>query len=160
MLLTIRPFKVGDAVEIGGHWVAVDKIGIVVTNVHTFDNLAMTMPNSKIWGNFITNASQNSTRRLTMEVRLSYDNDMDKAMRIVQEVLENEELVLSEPKPLVAILRLDENSVIMRVRPWAKTSDYWTMVYNVTKRIKERFGEEGLNMPFPQRDLHFFQENN
>jgi small conductance mechanosensitive channel len=159
MILTIRPFKVGDAVEIGGNWVAIDKIGIVVTSVHTFDNLAMTMPNSKIWGNFITNASQNSTRRLTMEVRLSYDDDIDKAMQVVADVLENEELVLSEPKPLVAILRLDENSVIMRARPWAKTSDFWTMNYNVQKRIKERFDEEGLKMPYPQRDVHFLQKN-
>jgi small conductance mechanosensitive channel len=159
MLLTIRPFKVGDAVYISGSWVGVDKIGIVVTNVHTFDNLAMTIPNSKIWGNPITNVSTNNTRRLTMEIRLSYNNDMDKAMRVVQEVLEAEELVLKEPEPLVAILRLDENSVIIRARPWAKTSDYWTMNYNVNKRIKERFDEEGLNMPYPQRDVHFLQEN-
>jgi small conductance mechanosensitive channel len=159
MLLTIRPFKVGDAVNFGGDWVSVDEIGIVITNVHTFDNLAMSVPNSRIWGNPITNVSQNDTRRLTMEVRLSYDNDMDKAMRVVREVLEAEELVLAEPEPLVAILKLTENSVIMRVRPWAKTSDYWQMNYNITKRIKERFDEEGLNMPYPQRDVHFLPEN-
>jgi small conductance mechanosensitive channel len=159
MILAMRPFKVGDAVNFGGDWVSVDEIGIVITNVHTFDNLAMTVPNSKIWGNAITNVSQNDTRRLTMEIRLSYDNDMDKAIRVVQDVLEAEELVLPEPEPLVAILRLTENSVIMRVRPWAKTSDFWQMNYNITKRIKERFDEEGLNMPYPQHDVHLFPEN-
>jgi|SRR5699024_70403 len=159
MILTVRPFKVGDAVNFGEDWVAVDDIGIIVTNVHTFDNLAKSVPNSKIWGNAITNISKNDTRRLSMEIRLSYDNNMDKAMNVVRGVLEDEELVLEKPEPLVAVLRLEEDCVVLRARPWAKTSDYWTMNYNVTKRIKERFDEEGLTMPYPQHDVHFFQEN-
>lgn len=159
MLLILRPFNVGDAVDIGSTSGVVDEIGLFVTQMHTFDNIAITMPNSKVWGTEIKNYSRNDTRRVDMEFGIAYDDDMDKAMEIVQEVLAADERVLDEPEPLIAVSNLGDSAVGIRVRPWTQTSNVWPLRYALTKRIKERFDEEDISFPFPQRDVHLFQEN-
>jgi len=159
MILVMRPFKVNEAVNINGTSGVVDDIGLVVTKMHTFDNLAMSVPNSEIWGNVITNFNTNDTRRVDMEFGFGYDDDMDQAMRIVNEILDADERVLAEPEPLIVISELGDSSVTIRVRPWVDRGDYWPLKYDVTKRIKERFDEEGLNIPYPQHDVHLFKEN-
>src|SRR5699024_4853007 len=103
MLLVLRPFNVGDAVDIGGTLGVVDEIGLFVTHMHSFDNIAIVMPNSNIWGQKIENYSKNPTRRAVFELRIDYNDDMDKAMGIIKEVLAGDERVLTEPEPLVAI---------------------------------------------------------
>lgn len=158
MLLVLRPFNVGDAVDIGSTSGVVDEIGLFVTEMHTFDNVAITMPNSRVWGTEIKNYSANNTRRVDMEFGISYDDDMDKAMKVVREVLDADERVLAEPEPLVAISSLGDNSVAVRVRPWTETANVWPLRYDITKRIKERFDEEGLSFPYPQHDVHLHQE--
>jgi len=159
MLLVLRPFSVGDIVDIGNTSGVVDEIGLFVTEMHTFDNIAITMPNSKIWGNEIKNYTQNDKRRVDMEFGIAYDDDMDKAMNIVKEVLAADERVLEEPEPLVAIGNLGDSAVVIRVRPWTQTANVWPLRYDITKRIKERFDEEDVSFPFPQRDVHLFREN-
>lgn len=159
MLLLLRPFNVGDTVDIGSTSGVVDEIGLFVTEMHTFDNVAITMPNSKVWGNEIKNYSQNDIRRVDMEFGISYDDDMNKAMRIVNEVLSADERVLSEPEPLVAINNLGDNAVSVLVRPWTNRDNYWPLFYDITQRIKERFDDEGISFPFPQHDVHLFREN-
>lgn len=159
MLLVLRPFNVGDTVDIGSTSGVVDEIGLFVTEMHTFDNVAITMPNSKVWGNEIKNYTQNNTRRVDMEFGIGYDDDMDKAMRIVKEVLGADDRVLAEPEPLVAISSLGDNAVSVRVRPWTATENVWPLRYAITKRIKERFDEEDISFPYPQRDVHVFQES-
>lgn len=160
MLLVLRPFNVGDTVDIGNTSGIVDEIGLFVTEMHTFDNVAITMPNSRVWGNEIKNYSQNDTRRVDMEFGIAYDDDMDKAMRIVKEVLDADDRVLAEPEPLLAVSNLGDSAVSIRVRPWTETPNVWPLRYDLTKRIKERFDEEDISFPFPQRDVHVFQENN
>lgn len=159
MLLVLRPFNVGDTVDIGSTSGVVDEIGLFVTEMHTFDNVAITMPNSKVWGTEIKNYSQNNTRRVDMEFGIAYDDDMDKAMAVVKEVLEADERVLAEPEPLIAVSNLGDSAIGIRVRPWTETSNVWPLRYALTKRIKERFDEEDISFPFPQRDVHLFQEN-
>lgn len=157
MLLIIRPFKIGDAVNIGGTLGVVDEIGLVTTEMHTFDNIAIVMPNSRVWGNEIQNLSHNPTRRVDMEFGISYGDNMDKAIKIIHEILDADERILKEPAPLVAISELGDSSVSIRVRPWTETSNVWPLRYDLTKRVKERFDEEGVSIPFPQRDVHLFQ---
>lgn len=159
MLLILRPFNVGDTVDIGSTSGVVDEIGLFVTEMHTFDNIAITMPNSKVWGTEIRNYSRNDKRRVDMEFGIAYDDDMDKAMRIVKEVLNADERVLDEPEPLVAVSNLGDSAVGIRVRPWTATENVWPLRYDLTKRIKERFDEEDVTFPFPQRDVHLFQDN-
>lgn len=159
MLLVLRPFNVGDAVDIGSTSGVVDEIGLFVTEMHTFDNVAITMPNSKVWGTEIKNYSQNDTRRVDMEIGIGYDDDMDQAMSVINEVLTADERVLEEPEPLIAIGGLGDSAVVIRVRPWTETPNVWPLRYDLTKRIKERFDEEGISFPYPQQDVHLFQEN-
>lgn len=159
MLLVLRPFNVGDAVDIGGTAGVVDEIGLFVTHMHSFDNIAIIMPNSNVWGQKIENFSRNPTRRMDMEVGIDYSDDMDKAMGVINGILENDSRALTEPEPLIAINTLGDNAVVIVVRAWAKSEDFWSFRFDFTKRIKERFDEEGITFPFPQRDLHVYHEN-
>jgi len=159
MLLVLRPFNVGDAVDIGGTTGVVDEIGLFVTEMHTFNNIAITMPNSKIWGGKIENYTRNNTRRVDLEIGIAYDDDIDKAMGIIREELEAEQMVLPEPEPLVAVGSLGDSAVILYVRPWASTENVWPLRFALTKKIKERFDSEDITFPFPQRDVHLIREN-
>lgn len=159
MLLILRPFKVGDAVTIGGTTGVVDSISLFTTEMHTFDNIGISMPNSQVWGNEIQNLNQFDTRRVDMEFGISYDDDMDKAIHIIQEILDADERVLDEPEPLLAIGNLGDSSVVIRVRPWTKTPDVWPLRYDIIKKVKEEFDKNDVTFPFPQRDVHMFNEN-
>jgi small conductance mechanosensitive channel len=159
MILVMRPFKVGDAVDIAGTSGVVQEIGIVVTKLNTFDNIAMTLPNSNVWGNNIKNMTENDIRRLDMVIGFGYGDDMDEAMRVVKEVLAEDDRILEEPAPLVAISELGGSSVDMNVRPWTKKEDYWSLKYDLTKRIKERFDEEGINFPYPSQDVYLYNQD-
>lgn len=158
MLLLLRPFNVGDAVEIAGTSGVVDEIGLFVTDMHTFDNIAVTMPNSEIWGTEIKNYTRNPTRRVDFEFGIAYDDDINKAMRVINEVLDSDERVLDEPEPLIAVNNLGDNAVGILARPWTRTENVWPLRFDITKRIKERFDEEDISFPFPQRDVHLFRE--
>jgi len=159
MILIMRPFKIGDTVEVAGTSGVVDEIGLVLTSLHTFDNVAMYIPNSDIWGTKIMNYTTNDVRRVDMVFGFGYDDDMDKAMRIAREVLDADDRVLQDPEPQIAVSELADSSVNIIVRPWTTKEDYWALKFDVTKRIKERYDEAGLNIPYPQRDVHLFQQN-
>ncbi len=158
MLLILRPFKIGDAVSIGGTMGIVDEIGLFTTDLHSFDNIGISMPNSKVWGTEIQNLSRFDTRRVDMEIGISYGDNMDKAIDLIKEVLAEDERILNEPEPLVAVSNLGNSSVDIRVRPWTESKNVWPLRYALTKRIKEKFDENGVSIPFPQRDVHLFQE--
>ncbi len=158
MLLMLRPFNVGDAVDIGGTTGVVDEIGLFVTEMHTFDNIAITMPNSKVWGGKIENFTHNNTRRVDMEIGISYSDDIDKAMKVIKEILDSDERVLSEPESLIAVGSLGDNAVVLRVRPWTATENVWPLRYDLTKTIKQRFDEEDISFPFPQRDVYLYKQ--
>lgn len=158
MLIVLRPFHVGDAVDVGGITGVVDEIGLFTTDMHTFDNVAVTMPNSNVWGTVIKNFTRNNTRRVDMQFGIGYNDDIDKAIKIVKEILDIDERILAEPETLIAVNTLGDNAVNIIVRPWAATDDVWPVNYDVTKKVKERFDEEGISFPFPQRDIHVYRE--
>ena len=157
MLLILRPLKVGDVVDVGGTFGVVDEIGLFITDLHTFDNIAITMPNSKIWGNIIKNYSVNENRRCDMSFGIGYDDDIDKAMRIIKEEIDKDDRTLEEPEPVLAVSELADSSVNIIARPWTHRDNFFMTKLDLTKRIKERFDEEGVNIPYPQRDVHLFQ---
>jgi small conductance mechanosensitive channel len=158
MLLILRPFKVGDAVEIGGTSGVVDQIGLFTTELHTFDNIGVSMPNSNVWGSEIKNMSRFEKRRVDMVFGIGYGDDMDKAMEIIKKVLDEDERVLKEPEPMIAVSNLGDSSVDFNVRPWTENSNVWPLRFAITKRIKEEFDKNGISIPFPQRDVHVFNE--
>jgi len=158
MLLTLRPFGVGDAVKIGGTSGVVDGIGLFTTEMHSFDNVGISIPNSKVWGSEIQNMNRFDTRRVDMQFGIGYDDDMDKAMAVIKEILDADERVLEDPAPMLAVSELGDNAVGIIARPWAKAGDVWPLRFDTIKKVKERFDEEEISFPYPQRDVHMFQE--
>lgn len=160
MLLIFRPFNIGDFVSVGGVSAIVDEIGIFLTKFHTPDNINVYLPNSKIWGNEIQNFSQNDIRRIDMVFGIGYEDNMDRAMSIIKDVFDNDERVLKDPAPLIAVSDLGDSSVNILARPWAAKADFFQTKLDLTKKVKERFDDENINIPYPQRDIHLYQTGN
>lgn len=154
MLLAFRPFRVGDAIDFGNSVVTVDEIGLFVSRMHTPDNVAMVVPNSKIWGNVILNFAQNDTRRLDMVFSISYGDNIEAALRIIQEAIAAEPRFLKDPAPLVAVGELGESSVNLWVRPWVNRTDFMPAKLDFIRKVKEQFDARGITIPFPQREVH------
>ncbi len=156
MILLFRPFDVGDVVDAGGVSGSVEAVNLVATSIKTFDNKTMVVPNNKIWGDVITNASSNDERRVDMEFGIGYDDDVDKALAILDEIVNAHPDVLPEPAPTIRMNALADSSVNFIVRPWAKTGDYWGVYWDITREVKKRFDAADIGIPFPQRDVHLY----
>lgn len=159
VILIMRPFKVGDSIDCGSANGVVDEIGVISTQMHTFDNLAMTVPNSEIWGNVITNYATNDKRRVDMTIGFGYDDDIDAAYKTIKEVLAEDDRILDDPAPQIAISELGGSSVNMIVRPWTKKENYWPLKFDLTERLKKRFDEAGINFPYPSHDVYLHNQN-
>jgi small conductance mechanosensitive channel len=157
MILIYRPYDVGDLVEIGGTFGAVDAMTIVSTTLMTLDNQKVVVPNNMIWGDKITNATGSDKRRVDMVFGIGYSDDIAKAQKILEEILLKHEAILKDPEPIVKVHELSDSSVNFVVRPWVKTENYWDVHWDVTRAVKERFDAEGVSIPFPQRDVHMHQ---
>lgn len=154
MILVNRPFDVGDAISAGGVVGKVEAMNLVSTSILTFDNQVMLVPNNEIWNGVITNITGRDTRRVDMTFGISYSDDIAKAVGILEEMLSAHPKVLPEPAPVVRVGELADNSVNLIARPWAKTSEYWDVYWDMMRDVKLRFDREGINIPFPQRDIH------
>ncbi|MCP3919725.1 MAG: mechanosensitive ion channel [bacterium] len=154
MLLLYRPYDIGDVVSAGGVTGSVKSMTLVSTTFGTPDNQVVVVPNSKIWGDVITNVTASETRRVDLTIGISYDDDIDQAEAVIQRIIEAHELVHDDPEPLVKLHNLGESSVDFVVRVWCETDDYWEVYWDLTKSIKQTFDAEGLSMPYPQRDVH------
>ena len=157
MIAITKPFKVGDFVDITGITGTISSVGISITTLITLDNKKVIIPNSKVWGQPIINYTALKTRMIDLNIGISYNDNIGKAINIAMVVLENNTKVLKDPAPLVATDKLADSSVNLVIRPWVKTDDYWPVKRELTQKIKEAFDKEGINIPFPQRDIHLFQ---
>ena len=157
MLLVLRPFKVGDFIEVAGKEGSVCEIGIFSTELDTGANIRIIVPNSAIYGSVISNYSHNPTRRNDMLIGISYDDDIGKAIEIVKGVLSEDERVLTDPAPLVAVKELGDSSVNLVVRPWCKREHSWALRLDLNRRIKERLEAGGCSLPYPQQDVHLIR---
>ncbi|MGD8255075.1 MAG: mechanosensitive ion channel family protein [Syntrophobacterales bacterium] len=157
MILVYRPYDVGDLVDIGGTFGKVEAMTIVSTTLRKLDNQKVIVPNNKIWGDIITNATGTSKRRVDMVFGIGYSDDIAKAQKILEEILANHEAILKDPEPVVRVHELGDSSVNFVVRPWVETENYWDVYWDVTRSVKERFDAEGVSIPFPQRDVHMHQ---
>lgn len=156
LMIIFRPFKVGDFIEGAGVAGTVEKIQIFTTQLKTPDNKTIIIPNAKLSGDNIVNFSAKGTRRVDMVFGIGYGDDMDKARKIITDVIDNDPRVLKDPPPKIAVLALGDSSVDFAVRPWVKVSDYWDLWFDVTETIKKRFDADGVSIPFPQRDVHVY----
>jgi small conductance mechanosensitive channel len=157
MLLTFRPFHVGDFVDAGGTAGTVKEIGVFTTTLATPDNVKIIVPNSEIAGATIKNFTANPTRRVDLVVGVGYDDDLNVARDTILGVLRSNEKVLEDPAPVVAVDNMGASSMDFVVRPWVKSEDYWTAKWELTKALKEELEAAGCTIPYPQRDVHLFQ---
>jgi small conductance mechanosensitive channel len=154
MILLYRPFEIGDFVNVAGVTGTVDAMTMVSTTLKTPDNQTVVVPNSQIWGSVITNVTGSDTRRVDLTFGIGYEDNIEDARGILERIASEHPLVLAEPKPVVQLHELADSSVNFVVRPWTNTADYWTVYWDLTRTVKERFDAEGISIPFPQRDVH------
>jgi small conductance mechanosensitive channel len=158
LIILFRPFRIGDFVEAGGTAGIIEEIGVLFTQMKSPDNKKIIVPNSQIMGGTITNITANPIRRIDLEIGVAYTDDIDKAKEIIMDELVKNPGVLQDPAPVVELWSLGDSSVNFIVRPWANASDWFRTRCDLLPAIKKRIEAEGLSIPFPQRDVHLFQE--
>lgn len=159
MLIVFRPFKAADYVEAAGVSGSVEEVSIFTTTLLTPDKKRVIVPNAQITSSPITNYSAEETRRIDFVFGIGYGDDIRKAKEVMTDVINSDERILGDPAPTIAVLELADSSVNFAVRPWVKTADYWPVYFDITEKMKLRLDAEGISIPFPQRDVHLFQQN-
>jgi len=159
LIVVFRPYRVGDFVEAAGISGVVEQVQILTTILKTGDNKRIVVPNGQIMGSIITNYSANETRRIDMIVGVSYDDDLDKVRAQIEELVAADERIMQDPACTIAVSELADSSVNFVVRPWVRTADYWGVKFDLTEAIKKRFDQQGISIPFPQRDVHIYKED-
>lgn len=150
MLLVLRPFKVGDYIEVANHAGTVREIGLFATILVSFDGIWRQLPNGTVWGNPVINYSREPSRMINLTLGIDYDDDAEAAMEIVREVIAAEPRIQAEPAPVVAVGELGASSVDLIVRGWASREDFWATKWDLQKALKARLGAAGITIPFPQ----------
>jgi small conductance mechanosensitive channel len=154
MIMIYRPFDEGDYVDVGGVAGTVKAVSIVATTVVTPDNQVIVIPNKNVWGNIITNVTASDTRRVDLVFGISYDDSIPDAIRVLEETVGAHPLVMKDPEPTIRVNELADSSVNLICRPWVKTSDYWSVYWDLMHQVKERFDDVGISIPYPQQDVH------
>lgn len=154
MILIYRPYDVDDHVIAGGVEGIVKRMNMVSTTIATFDNQRLVIPNSKIWGDVITNLTANRTRRVSIPVSVAFGEDLDRVEQVLREEMAAQEGVLAKPPPNVFVDNMGASEVVMMVHAWVRTSDYWTVLRSLNKRLKQRLDEEDMEIPYPQQDIY------
>lgn len=154
LLVSFRPCRVGDYVEAGGCSGTIKNISLFSTTLATPDNKVVVIPNANIMSGPITNYSTMPQRRVDLVIGISYDSDIRQAKQELENLLKADDRVLDDPAYTVAVHALADSSVNLAVRPWVNSADYWPVYFDLTEKIKLRFDEVGIGIPFPQVDMH------
>jgi small conductance mechanosensitive channel len=154
LIIMLKPYLVDDLVEIGGERGVVTKVGFFHTQMRTADNKVLLVPNSDVMDGNILNYSEMDWIRVDMTFGIGYGDDLLNAKSILQEIVAADERITDDPPPIIAVEELGDNSVNLAVRPYTKLDDMLQVRFDVTEQVKLRFDEEGISMPFPQRDVH------
>ncbi len=154
MLLWLRPFRVGDYVDTGSVAGTVKDLGLFATEMQSWDGIYLFVPNSELWNKKIINYSRLPTRLNDLAYGVAYDDDLDKGLETLMATATADKRVLSDPAPVVFVDQLGDSAVVLRLRVWSLTSDYWDLRRALTKSGKAALETAGLSIPFPQRDLH------
>jgi small conductance mechanosensitive channel len=157
IILIFKPFKVGDLIDAQGHLGIVSAIQIFNTLLKTPDNKTIVIPNGGLANSSLTNYSTEATRRVDWKFGIAYGDDVDKAKAVIKRLCNEDSRILKEPELLVAVSELGDNAINFAVRAWVNTPDYWDVFFDLNENICKTFGKEGLNIPFPQMDIHLHQ---
>lgn len=152
MLLFLRPFKVGDWMETGTVSGTVNEIGLFSSVINTFDNIYISVPNSSIWGSIIINHSKYNTRRMDLDIGISYETNLDYAEKTLM-ALVNDERVLTEPAPQFLVVAYADSAITVRLRLYANVDTYFPLYWDMMRKIKPALDDAGIGIPYPQRDI-------
>lgn len=158
MIILFRPYRVGDVISAAGQVGKVDEIQTFNTVLLTADNRVIIIPNGQVIGGIIENITQQQTRRIDLVFGVGYGDDLKKAKAILERLVAEDDRILKDPAPQVAVSELADSSVNFVCRPWVKGDDYWTVRFDLIERVKLTFDAEGISIPFPQRDVHIYND--
>ena len=154
IILFSKPFKAGDYIETSGVSGTVESVGILYTRIITPDNKTVYIPNGTISASVISNYTEKKLRRLDLEFSISYESDFDKAQHLIRQTINESEIALKEPEPLVRMGRQDDSAIIIFTYVWVDSSNYWELRYTLLENVKKQFDANGISIPFPQVDVH------
>jgi small conductance mechanosensitive channel len=158
IILTLKPFSKGHFIKAQGEMGTVNKITIFSTVLKTPDNQTVYIPNGQLAGSTIMNFSEEETRRLVIDASIGYEDDIGKAKKVLSDVIEADSRILPEPAPQVVVLSMADSAVIISLRVWVKTTEYWDIYFGLQEKIKLTFDKEGITIPFPQTTLNLSKE--
>ena len=154
LIIMFRPFKVGDFIAAQGVEGIVSEIQIFNTHLLTTDNKEVILPNGALATGVMTNYSKQETRRVDWLFSIAYGDDYDKAKRVLRGLCDEDTRILKTPEPFVQLSKLNDSSVDITVRAWVNSADYWAVFFSMNEKVYKTFAAEGLNIPFPQMDVH------
>lgn len=158
MIVLFRPYGLGDWVEVAGQAGTVKDINLFTTILSTGDNKKVIVPNGDGWGSVIVNYSANATRRVDLGFSIDYGDDIDKALGVIQSVLEADERVLKDPAVFTAVRAHGSSSIDIVCRAWCATGDYWGVFFDAMKNVKLAFDKEGISIPYPH-EVHISRKS-
>jgi small conductance mechanosensitive channel len=158
IILIFKPFKVGDFIDAQGHMGTVNEITIFTTVLKTPDNKTVIIPNGALSNGSMVNFSTEPTRRVEFVFGIGYNDDILKAKNTLNSIVEADTRIFKDPKPIIAVGELGDSSVNFKVMVWCSSSDYWSVFFDTNEKVKLTFDKEGISIPFPQRDIHVYNE--
>lgn len=157
MIMLFKPFKVGDFIAAQGYEGRVNSIQIFSTHILTPDNKTVILPNGALSTGPVTNFNKETDRRVDWVFSISYGDDYDKAKAVLQRLCDADPRILEEPKPVIELIKMGDNSIDITVRARVKPEDYWAVYFKMNELVYKTFPQEGLHFPFPQMDVHLKQ---
>ncbi len=154
LIITNKPFKIGDYLEVDNFQGTVLKIEMLFTTLTTYDNKVIVVPNSKLTSEHLINYTAQKTRRLDLCYSVSYDTDLARAKDIIREVVLNNNKSLNEPKPIIAVAQHNESSINIIAKVWCNCEDYWPLYYEMQENVKNEFDKNNISIPFNQLDVN------
>jgi len=159
MILIFKPFKAGDVIEAQGFIGSIKEIQIFNTILKTPDNKTIIIPNGGLSTGAMTNFSTEEKRRVDWTIGIGYGDDVDKAKQVIRNLCDADSRILKDPEVFIAVSELADSSVNFTVRAWVNAADYWGVYFSMNENVYKTFPQEGLNIPYPQMDVHMHQES-
>ena len=157
LIAIFEPFKLNDYVEAGGSSGTVVEVGMFNTILLTPDNKRIIVPNGLVYNDTIVNYSAEDTRRVDMVFGIGYEDNIDQARQLIEDIIGADDRILKDPPPTIAVSELADSSVNLSVRPWVISGDYWPVRADLLEKIKVAFDANGISIPYPQQDVHMHQ---
>ncbi len=158
MLIIFKPFKVGDFIDAQGYMGTVHEIQLFNTILKTPDNKLHIIPNGGLSTSSMTNFSTMPTRRVDFTFGIGYTDDIAKAKEVIRGLIEQDERILKDPAPFIAVTELADSSVNLVTRVWCERANYWGIYHQMLEKVKLAFDAEGISIPYPQTDVHLFKQ--